>query len=57
MKIDSTWTSILRQIDVDLILVCSKKYCVFWKDCCVCFAIKIKCKHNFMFLAKLFETC
>ena len=28
MKIDSTWTSILRQIDVDLMSVCSKKYCV-----------------------------
>ena len=28
MKIDSTLTSILRQIDVDLMLVCSKKYCV-----------------------------
>ena len=25
MKIDSTWTSILRQIDVDLMSVCSKK--------------------------------
>ena len=24
MKIDSTWTSILRQIDVDLMSVCSK---------------------------------
>ena len=28
MKMDSTWTSILRQIDVDLMSVCSKKYCV-----------------------------
>ena len=28
MKIDSTWTSILRQIDVDLMSVCSKKLCV-----------------------------
>ena len=28
MKIDSTWTSILRQIDVDLMSVFSKKYCV-----------------------------
>ena len=28
MKIDSTWISILRQIDVDLMSVCSKKYCV-----------------------------
>ena len=28
MKIDSTWTSILRQIGVDLMSVCSKKYCV-----------------------------
>ena len=28
MKIDSSWTSILRQIDVDLMSVCSKKYCV-----------------------------
>ena len=28
MKIDSTWTSILRQIDVDLMSVCNKKYCV-----------------------------
>ena len=28
MKIDSTWTSILRQIDIDLMSVCSKKYCV-----------------------------
>ena len=28
MKIDSTWTSILRQIDVDLMSVRSKKYCV-----------------------------
>ena len=58
MKIDSTWTSILRQIDVDLMSVCSKKILcteiLFWKDCCVCLAIKIKCKHNFMFLAKLF---
>ena len=26
MKIDSTWTSILRQIDVDSMSVCSKKY-------------------------------
>ena len=25
MKIDSTWTSIFRQIDVDLISVCRKK--------------------------------
>ena len=23
----------------------------------MCLAIKIKCKHKFMFLAKLFETC
>ena len=28
MKINSTWTSILRQIDVDLMTVCSKKYSV-----------------------------
>ena len=28
MKIYSTWTSILRQIDVDLMSVCSKKYWV-----------------------------
>ena len=29
MKIDSTWTTILRQIDVNLMSVCSqKKYCV-----------------------------
>ena len=28
MKIDSTWTSILRLIDVNLMSVCSKKYCV-----------------------------
>ena len=28
MKTDSKWTSILRQIDVDLMSVCSKKYCV-----------------------------
>ena len=28
MKINSTWTSILRKIDVDLMSVCSKKYCV-----------------------------
>ena len=28
MKIDSMWTSILRQIDVDLMSVCSQKYCV-----------------------------
>ena len=28
MNIDSTWTSNLRQIDVDLMSVCSKKYCV-----------------------------
>ena len=28
MKMDSTWTSILRQIDVDLMSVYSKKYCV-----------------------------
>ena len=29
MKIDSTWTSILRKIDVDLMSVCRKKtYCV-----------------------------
>ena len=27
MKIDSTWTSILCQTDVDLMTVCSKKYC------------------------------
>ena len=25
MKIDSTWISILRQMDVDLMSVCSKK--------------------------------
>ena len=46
MKIDSTWTSILRQIDVDLMSVCSKKIlCTeiyFCKDC-VCLAIKIRC--------------
>ena len=29
MKIDSTWTSILRQIDVDLMSVCSKKNIVY----------------------------
>ena len=28
MKIYSTWTSILRQIDVDLISLCSNKYWV-----------------------------
>ena len=28
MKIDSTWTSFLRQIDVDLMSVCSKKHFV-----------------------------
>ena len=28
MKIDSRWTSILRQIDVDFMSVCSKKYCI-----------------------------
>ena len=29
MKIDSTWTSILLQIDADLMSLCSKKkYCV-----------------------------
>ena len=28
MKIDSTWTSILRKIDVDLMAVCSQKDCV-----------------------------
>ena len=29
MKIDSTWTSNLRQIDVDLMSICRKKtYCV-----------------------------
>ena len=28
MKIDSTWTSILRQSDVNLMSVCSKKYCL-----------------------------
>ena len=31
MKIDSTWTSILRQIDVDLMSVCSKKKCCVQK--------------------------
>ena len=48
MKIDSTWTPILRQIDVDLMSVCSKILCteiLFWKDC-VCIAIEIKCKHK-----------
>ena len=29
MKIDSTWTSILRQIDVDLISVCCQKNIVY----------------------------
>ena len=28
MKIDSTWTSILRPIGVDLMSVCIKKYCI-----------------------------
>ena len=28
MKIDSTWTSSLRQIDVDLMSVFSKNYCL-----------------------------
>ena len=28
MKIDLWWTSILRQIDIDFMSVCSKKYCV-----------------------------
>ena len=28
MKIDSTRTSIVRQIDVDLMTVCSKTYCI-----------------------------
>ena len=59
MKIDSTWTSILRQIDVDLMSVCSKNivYRNIILERFVCLAIKIKCKHKFMFLAKLFETC
>ena len=29
MKIDSTWASTLRQIDVDLMSVCSKKDIVY----------------------------
>ena len=28
MIIYSTWTSILRKIDVDLMSVCRKKYCI-----------------------------
>ena len=28
MKIDSTWTSILSQVDIDLMSECRKKYCV-----------------------------
>ena len=28
MNIYSTWTSILRKIDVDLMSVCRKKYCI-----------------------------
>ena len=46
MKIDSTWTSTLCQIDVDLMSVCSKKYCVQKYNSeknCVSLAIKIKC--------------
>ena len=57
MKIDSTWTSILRQIGVDLMSVCSKKYCVqkYNSGKIVC-ALRLK-SNKFMFLAKLFETC
>ena len=29
MKIDSTWTTILRQIDVNLVSVCRKKHIVY----------------------------
>ena len=32
MKIDSTWTSILRQIDVDLMSVCSKKKNIVYRN-------------------------
>ena len=57
MKIDLTWTSILRQIDVALITVCNKKYCVqeYNSGKIVC-ALRLK-SNKFMFLAKLFETC
>ena len=46
MKIDLTWTSILRKIDVDLISVCRKINTVYRNiilEDCVCLAIKIKC--------------
>ena len=46
MKIDLAWTSILRPVDVGLILLCRKNIlCTeikFWKDC-VCLVVKIKC--------------
>ena len=57
MKIDSTWTSILRQIDVDLMSFCSKKYCVQkYNSGKIVSALRLK-SNKFMFLAKLFETC
>ena len=59
-KFDSTWASILRQIDADLMSVCWKKHIVYRNMIlvnCACLAITIKCRHTFMFLAKLFETC
>ena len=56
MKIESTWTSILRQIDVTM----QEKNIVYrniiLERLCVP-SIKIKYKHTFMFLAKLFEAC
>ena len=51
------WTSILCQIDVDLMSVRKKNvvYRIITQENCARLANKIK--HKFMFLAKLFDTC
>ena len=41
MKTDSTWTSILRQIDVDLMSVCRKKHIVY--RCIILEALCVPC--------------
>ena len=58
MRFDSIWTSILREIDVDLTSMCWKNTLRTKKSNSgnrVRLATVISCLHNCMFLAKLFE--
>ena len=58
MKIDLIWTSILREIDDDMISVCREKYIAYINiilEICAYLATKIRCKHKCMYLAKLLK--